>query len=97
MCWPGAERRRAPCSTTPDPCASSSGSPATDPHNTGWQRGTWVSFCKVASVLESAGASSAAGHWAKAHHIRSALDAAGKLPDSDRKFLDDVTGKLGPK
>jgi hypothetical protein len=67
-----------------------------DPQNTEWQHDLSISLCQVASLLESAGVPSAVDHWAKAHHILTALDAAGKFPDSDRELLDHVTGKLGP-
>jgi hypothetical protein len=66
-----------------------------DPTNTGWQRNLSISLYKVASAHESAGLPSAVDHWTKAHHILVALDAAGRLPASDRQFLDYVTGKLG--
>jgi hypothetical protein len=67
-----------------------------DPHNTGWQTSRWVGHYEVASVLESAGDPSALDHWANAHRILTALDAAGALRDSDRQFFEYVTGKLGP-
>jgi tetratricopeptide (TPR) repeat protein len=66
-----------------------------DPHNTDRQRGLWVSLYKIASVQEASGAPTPVDHWAKAHHILAALDAAGKLSDSDRQFLHYVSGKLG--
>ena len=66
-----------------------------DPHNTDRQRDLWVSLYKIASVQEDLGVPTDVDHWAKAHHILAALDAAGKLPDSDRQFLHYVSGKLG--
>lgn len=56
-----------------------------------------MGYYQVASVLESAGIPSAVDGWANAHHVLAALDTAGKLPDSDRQFLDYVAGKLGRK
>jgi hypothetical protein len=46
-------------------------------------------------VQEDLGVPTAVDHWAKAQRILAALDAAGKLPDSDRQFLHYVSGKLG--
>ena len=67
----------------------------TDPHNTDRQRNLWVSLYKIASVQEDSGVPIAVDHWARAQRILAALDAAGKLPDSDRQFLQYVSGKLG--
>jgi tetratricopeptide (TPR) repeat protein len=69
---------------------------AADPDNIQYQRDVWVSHYQIAAALESVGDPSAADHWGKAHHALAALDAAGKLPDSDRATYDEVTGKLGP-
>lgn len=55
-----------------------------------------MSHYTLASVLESAGDPSAIEHWGTAHRILTGLDAAGRLPASDRQFLDDIAGKLGP-
>jgi tetratricopeptide (TPR) repeat protein len=68
----------------------------TDPRNIQWQRDLAVSAGNVATKLGSTGDPSAAEYWSRAHRILTALDAAGKLPDSDREFLDYVTGKVGP-
>ena len=67
----------------------------TDPHNPDRQRNLWVSLYKIASVQEDLGVPTAVDHWANAQRILAALDAAGKLPDSDRQFLHYVSGKLG--
>ena len=68
-----------------------------DPDNPDYQRNVAVSADRVARLLESMGDPSAAGYWSKAHHALAALDAAGKLPDGDRQFLDHSAHKLGPR
>jgi tetratricopeptide (TPR) repeat protein len=69
---------------------------AADPDNTRHQRDVWVCHYQIASALESVGDPSAADHWGNAHRVLAALDAAGKLPDSDQATYDHVTRKLGP-
>jgi hypothetical protein len=56
-----------------------------------------VGAYEVASALESAADPCGADYWAKARDTLAALPAAGKLPESNRSFLDHVTGELGPK
>jgi hypothetical protein len=68
-----------------------------DPDNPQYQRDMWVGMCKIAGALESSGDPSATDYWSKAHQAMAALDAAGKLPDSDRQALDSVAHKLGPR
>ena len=94
MCWPGAARRPAPSSTTPGALQIAERLTQTDPHHIDRQRNLWVSLYKIASVQEDLGVTTAIDHWTKAHHILAALDAAGKLPNSDRQFLHYVAANL---
>ena len=65
-----------------------------DPDNPHYQRDVAVSAYKVAGVLESVGDASAIDYWSKTHQVLAALNAARKLPDGDRQFLDYVRHKL---
>ena len=64
------------------------------PDNPRYQAAVAVSAYKVAGALESVGDASAIDYWSKTHQVLAALDAARKLPDGDRQFLDYVAHKL---
>ena len=59
-----------------------------DPANAVWQRDLWVSYCRVASVLEQQQSPDATAYWQKAHNTLTAIEAAGLfVSDQDRQFL----------
>ena len=68
-----------------------------NPDNPQYRRYLGISAHNAALVLDAAGDASAIDYWIKARQAFETLDAAGKLADSDRQFLELTNNKLGLK
>jgi tetratricopeptide (TPR) repeat protein len=60
------------------------------------QRSLAICAWGVASIYEELGDAAAADFWRRAHEVLGAMDAAGRMVDEDRTFLDELTQKVDP-
>ncbi|MEO8497931.1 MAG: hypothetical protein ABI614_22925, partial [Planctomycetota bacterium] len=66
-----------------------------DPANAAWQRDLWVSYWRVANVLEQLGAPEAKEYWRKAHDKLADMVAKRLfVSPQDKQCLQQLTTKL---
>lgn len=66
-----------------------------DPADETAHRGLWTVLWRLADAMDATGAPGAVRHWADMYEVMLALDAAGRLADSDRPYLDVAADKAG--
>ena len=68
-----------------------------DPGNADWQRDLWVSYMKMATVVEQTGSGDARDWWRKAHDTLAAMKQRGIMLPTDQQYLDQLRQKMGEK
>ena len=67
---------------------------AADPSNAGWQRDLWVSYWRIADMLERSGEKEAIDWWRRAYAVLSSMKAKGLfISPGDLKFLETLRRK----
>jgi hypothetical protein len=65
-----------------------------DPSNADWQRDLWVSYLRMAYMLERSGKKEAIDWWRRAHAVLSSMKQRGLfISPSDEKLLDIIRRK----
>ena len=67
-----------------------------DPANGEWQRDLWVSYWRIAKLLEQQQSSDAITYWRKAYDTMAAMEKAGLfVSPQDQQFLIRLRQKIG--
>lgn len=67
-----------------------------DPLHAAWQRDLWVSYWRIANLLEQQQSSDAITYWRKAHDTLAAMEKAGLfVSPEDQQFLIRLRQKIG--